>query len=91
VTDAEVEELRDFVYGFADVAMAIAKEVNVTVSPRLAQRFASRGSIDPAVYDLYLEGMRAWRTRAPEGLTTAVTRPTAVTGAEPWLPAGHRP
>ncbi len=26
LTDAEVEELRDFVYGFADIALRIARE-----------------------------------------------------------------
>ncbi len=81
--------VRDVLSLQSEVATAIAKEINVAISPRLAERFASRGSIDPAVYDLYLEGMRAWRTRTPEGLTTAVTRLTDVTAREPSFAPAH--
>ena len=32
-----------------EVATAIAREINIAMAPRLEQRFASRGTIDPAV------------------------------------------
>jgi TolB-like protein len=40
--------VRDILSLQAEVATAIAKEVNIAISPRLAQRFPGRGSIDPA-------------------------------------------
>ena len=45
----------------AEVATAIAKEINVAVAPRLQERFAGRAAID----DNYLDGMRVRLTLAP--------------------------
>ena len=73
----------------SEVALAIAGEVNATVAPRLQQRFARRGTIDPAVYDIYLAGVRAWRTRTPEGLQSAVERLTSVIAREPGFAPAH--
>jgi TolB-like protein/Tfp pilus assembly protein PilF len=73
----------------AEVATSIAKEINVAVAPRLQERFASRGSIDPGVYDSYLEGMRAWRSRTPEGLQLALRRFAEVIAREPGFAPAH--
>lgn len=81
--------VRDVLSLQAEVATAIAKEINVTMAPRLEQRFASLGTIDPAVYDVYLDGMRAWRTRTPDGLQTALRRFADVISRAPDFAPAH--
>ena len=41
------------------------------------------------MYDSYLEGMRAWRTRTPDGLQTALQRFAEVIAREPGFAAAH--
>jgi TolB-like protein/Tfp pilus assembly protein PilF len=81
--------VRDVLSLQAEVATAIAKEVNVTVAPRLELRFARRKPMDPAVFDTYLEGVEAWRTRTPQGLQVAVQKFSDVIGREPDFAPAH--
>ncbi len=56
----------------AELAKAIAAEVDVAVAPLQAQRFAARGSVAPETYDLYLRGREAAGRRTADSLREAV-------------------
>jgi TolB-like protein/Tfp pilus assembly protein PilF len=63
---------RDILSLQSDVATAIAKEINIVVSPEVKQRFAERGPVNPDAYALYLKGRNALALRTPEGFTAAI-------------------
>lgn len=77
-TDAHVwartydRPLRDVLALQAEVAAAIAAEVNATLSPALQVRLASATPVDPGLYDLYLKGRHAWHLRTPASLQDAI-------------------
>jgi len=54
------------------VAEAIAREIQLALSPREAERLARRTEIDPAAQDAYLRGRALWRTRSREAMRRAV-------------------
>jgi TolB-like protein/DNA-binding winged helix-turn-helix (wHTH) protein/tetratricopeptide (TPR) repeat protein len=55
----------------ADVARAIADEVEVVVGPKTARRAAARSEVSPAVHEAYLKG-RYFLDKSPAGLNESV-------------------
>jgi len=76
-TDAHVwagayeEELRDVLGLQADLARAIAHEIEARVRPEEATRLADARPVDPETYQLVLRGRDAWNQRTPESLANA--------------------
>jgi TolB-like protein/Flp pilus assembly protein TadD len=64
--------LRDVLTLQAEVATAVAREVNVAVTPRRQGRLANRAAVDPTVYELYLKGRQAWARRTSAGFDDAI-------------------
>lgn len=58
--------LRDILDLQADVARAIAHEVQVKLTPQEQARLAHTGQVDPAAYEAYLKGRHHWIKRSRE-------------------------
>jgi len=56
----------------AQLATAIAREIGVAVTPDVERRLASRGTVNPDAYALYLEGRTALALRTQEGFAEAI-------------------
>ncbi len=56
----------------ADVAGAIAREVNLTLTPEATASLAPAGRIVPAAYDAYIRGRHAWDKRGETDLRDAI-------------------
>lgn len=55
-----------------EVALGIAKEIKITLTPQETIRLASSRRIDPQAHDAYLRGRSFWNQRSEEGLKTAI-------------------
>ena len=51
-----------------EVAQAIAREVQTTLTPQEQARLAAAGLVKPEAYELYLKGRYEWNKRTKEGL-----------------------
>jgi TolB-like protein/Flp pilus assembly protein TadD len=65
-------DLRDVLALQSEVARAIAREVQVKLTPFDQARFAHVHPVDPEAYDAYLQGRYHWNRRTGEGLQHAV-------------------
>jgi TolB-like protein/Flp pilus assembly protein TadD len=65
-------DLRDILALQMDVALAIAREVEVKLSPLDQARFPKVRPIDPAAYEAYLKGRYEWLARSRDGHRKAV-------------------
>jgi serine/threonine-protein kinase len=64
-------ELRGVLALQSQVARAIAREIQVTVTPAEATRLAGARSVNPEAYRHYLLGRHHWSKRTPEGFQKA--------------------
>jgi TolB-like protein/Tfp pilus assembly protein PilF len=71
----------------ADLAGAIAREVNVVLSAGELGRLAPSGSVDPEAYAFYLRGRHAWNQRTIESLESAIRYFTQAIGEDPGYAA----
>jgi len=69
--NAYERELREVLSLQADLASAIAHEIEATVLPEEAVRLAAARPVNPETYQLVLRGRDAWNQRTPEGLAKA--------------------
>jgi TolB-like protein len=65
-------DLRDVLALQAEVARAIAREVQVKLTPLDQARIAQAHPVDPEAYDAYLQGRYHWNRRTGAGLQPAV-------------------
>ena len=65
-------DLRDVLQLDSDVAGAIAREIEIKLSPQALARLASAHRVDPEAFQLYLKGRYFWNKRNTEGLHKAV-------------------
>jgi len=65
-------DLRDVLALQSEVARAIAREVQVKLTPLDQARFAQVHPVDPEAYDAYLQGRYHWNRRSGEELKRAV-------------------
>jgi serine/threonine-protein kinase len=66
-------DLRDILALQSDVARAIAREIQVTLTPKeAAQLEGSRRAVDPAAYEATLRGVHQWNKRSETSLKLGV-------------------
>ncbi len=65
-------DLRDVLTLQSDVAQAIAREVQIKVTPQVQSRLASIRTVNPEAHEAYLRGRYAWNKRTEEGLREAL-------------------
>ncbi|MEE9234307.1 MAG: protein kinase [Candidatus Acidoferrales bacterium] len=63
---------RDAVTLQGEVALAIAREIEVVVTPEEVVRLAAERPVDPAAYEVYLRGRYFWNQRTPEGVRKGI-------------------
>jgi TolB-like protein len=61
-------DLRDVLALQAEVARAIAREIQVKLTPQEQLRLAQSQQVDPKVYELYLKGRYYWKMRTEESM-----------------------
>jgi TolB-like protein/Tfp pilus assembly protein PilF len=61
------ERLEDILSVQGRVALAVAQQVQVQLSPRETERLAGGGTVDARAYPLYLQGRFNWNRRTKEG------------------------
>ena len=61
------ERLEDILSVQGRVALAVAQQVQVQLSPREEERLAGGGTVDPRAYPLYLQGRFEWNRRTKDG------------------------
>jgi eukaryotic-like serine/threonine-protein kinase len=64
-------EARDIIRLYREVTGAIAREIDLRLSPEVAARLASAPPVDPAAYEAYLNGMSHWYRLTPRDLESA--------------------
>src|SRR5438105_1872283 len=64
--------LRDILEVQSDVAQAIAREIDLKLTPQQQTRVAHVHAIDPKAYELYSEGRYFWNKRSENGYTKAI-------------------
>lgn len=64
--------LRDILTLQSDVATAIAREIQVKLTPQEQQRLASTRPVNPEAYEAYLKGLYSWHLFTVEGFKKAV-------------------
>jgi eukaryotic-like serine/threonine-protein kinase len=65
-------DIRDVLALQSDVARSIAQEIKVNLTPREQALLAKNRSVDPEVFQLYLQGRYYWNKRTEEGLLKAL-------------------
>jgi len=65
-------DLRDVLSLQAELAQAIARQVQVKVTPQERAQLARTQSVDPEAYESYLKGRYHWNRRSGEGLGKAI-------------------
>jgi TolB-like protein/Tfp pilus assembly protein PilF len=63
---------RDVLSIQGDVARAIAREIEVEVTPDEERRLSRREPVDPRSQDAYMRGLYGWSRRSPEGFAAAL-------------------
>jgi eukaryotic-like serine/threonine-protein kinase len=64
-------EARDIIRLYRQVTSAIAREIDLSLSPEVAARLASAPPVDPAAYEAYLNGMYHYSRLTPQDLDSA--------------------
>lgn len=70
--DSYARDLRDVLALQSDVATAIAREIQVKLTPADQQRLASPRQVDPEAYEAYLRGLYSWHLFTLDGFRSAV-------------------
>jgi TolB-like protein/Flp pilus assembly protein TadD len=65
-------DLRDILALQSEVAQAIAREIQVKLTPQEKALFAQVHPIDPQAYEAYLKGRYYWNRRSPDGFPKAL-------------------
>jgi len=65
-------DLRDVLALQSEVAQAIAREIQVKLTPQEKALFAQVHPIDPQAYEAYLKGRYYWNRRSPDGFPKAL-------------------
>jgi TolB-like protein/Tfp pilus assembly protein PilF len=64
-------DLRDVLALHSEVARAIAREIQVTLTPQEQAYLADSRTVDPEAYEAYLKGRYHWNRRSGDGLPKA--------------------
>lgn len=72
----------------SEVALAVAREIQLALAPRQAERLARAAQVDPAAYEAYLRGRHHWNRRTREDLLRALEYFNGAVAADPdYAPA----
>src|SRR5713226_8413121 len=82
-------DLRDVLALQSDVAQAIAREVQVKLTPVDRAHFAEVPTVEPDAYEAYLKGRYHWNRRSAEGLRKAIQNFQLAIVKDPTYPAAH--
>jgi TolB-like protein/Tfp pilus assembly protein PilF len=80
--------LRDVLSLQSEVARAIAREIEIRLTPQQVQRLAAR-PVDPEAYEAYLKGRYFWNKRSSEGLKQAIAFFERATSKDPTYAPAH--
>jgi TolB-like protein/Tfp pilus assembly protein PilF len=81
--------LRDVLALHSEVAQAIAKQIQVTLTPQEQAHFASSRQVDPNAYEAYLKGRYHWDRRTGDGLPKAARYFQEAIGRDPSFAAAY--
>lgn len=81
LTESYTRELQDVLALQSHIARALADRVRAAVTPRDEARLTRR--VDPEAHDHYLRGRASWRTRTPEGVSSALASFRRATDRDP--------
>jgi len=70
--DSYERDLRDILALQSDIARAVAKEIQVNLTPREQAHLAEVRPVHPEAYEAYLKGRHYWVKRSREGFVKAV-------------------
>jgi TolB-like protein/Tfp pilus assembly protein PilF len=73
----------------SDIARAIAKEIDVTLTPSEMRRLAGASAISPDAHAAYLKGRYCWNKRTEEGLKKGIEYFHEAIAYEPTFAAAH--
>src|SRR5215472_2638646 len=82
-------DLRDVLALQSEVARAIAKEVQVRLTPKEQVQLARSSQVDPKAYEAYLKGRYHWNKRDLEGLTKGAEYFQKATENDPTYAAAY--
>jgi len=82
-------DMRDILALQAEVAGAIAKEVQVKVTPHEQTQLARAPVVDPEAYDAYLRGRYYWDKRTPAATRRAIESFEQAIARDPGYAAAH--
>jgi len=71
-SNAYDRDVRDVLSVEGEVANAIAKQIQLNVTPREEQALTRSRPVDPVAYELYLQGRYLWNKRTVEDVTRAL-------------------
>ena len=82
-------DLQDVLALQDEVARGVVREVRLELTEQEEARLTDARRVDPAVYDLYVQGRFQWDKRTPEGLRKAVEYFEQAIAADPAYAAAH--
>jgi TolB-like protein/Tfp pilus assembly protein PilF len=82
-------DLRDVLALQAEVAQAIAREIQVKLTPQEQAHFAQVNPVDPEAYEAYLKGRYHWNRRSREGFAKAVQYFQDAVAKDPTYASGY--
>jgi len=82
-------DLRDMMTLQAELARAIASEIQVKLTPQEQMQLARVRQVDPEAYDCYLKGRYHWNKRTLEGLTKAMEHFQEAIERDPTYAGAH--
>lgn len=72
----------------SEVALAVAREIQLALAPRQAERLARTAQVQPAAYEAYLRGRHHWNRRTRDDLLRALEYFNEAVAADPdYAPA----
>jgi eukaryotic-like serine/threonine-protein kinase len=82
-------DLRHVLALYRDVSLAVARQVQSTLSPAAGARLGPAEAVDPEVYEAFLKGKFHWYYATPGDLDAAFEYFTRALGKDPAYPLAH--
>jgi TolB-like protein/Flp pilus assembly protein TadD len=82
-------DLKDILALQHEVARAIARQIEVKLTPRELVRFETARAVDPEAYDAYLKGRYYWNKRTKEGISKGLESFQQAVARDPSYALAH--